>query len=378
MYIYTSDRERADVETGEFDDLGPVFESVEGHHSIFAAEVMCKPSERAMSREEVLEALERQVRFIASLYRPSGCEPLPNPSLRTFELRFIKGDDGGGAGNLRTAFVGKVFDEDGESSRRLATELWQEVESLFPDDYALRPASSEGEFEALFLGSLVEGIERSKQVAEIRRYEEFIPMEREEQVWEQNYLVYPFVWHGGARRQVFKVMLAFPGRHVLSVSLRPTKLYEAEERFLCDLYATAEKLSKVNWLRSKVQGQIGMQLYTTYLRRLKRPFLMRVQLTGEPAVPLPLAQALGAELTQPVGQGLNPAEEPFEVGYELVFPDPGVELGVAVRNLRLLEHDFWGPDLPLAKYRRFRYLVDALWANCAFRLPINERGFVNS
>jgi len=373
-YIYTSEREGAEVETGEFDDLGPVIETVDGHHSIFAAEVVCKASERTMSREDMLEALERQVRFIASLYRPSGCEPLPNPSLRTFELRFVKEDDGGGAGNLRIAFLGKVFDEDRESSRQLAMELWREVESLFPDDYALRPASSEEEFEAFFLGSLVERIDRGEQVAEIRRYEEFIPMEREERVWEQNYLVYPFVWHAGDRRQVFRAMLAFPGRHILSVSLRPTRLYEAEERFLCDLYATAEKLSKVNWLRSKVQGQIGMQLYTAYLRRLKRPFLMRVQLAGEPAVPMPLAQALGAELTQPVGN----EEGSFEVGYELVFPDPEVELEVAVRNFRLLEHDFWGPDLPLAKYRRFRYLVDALWANCAFRLPISERGFVSS
>ncbi len=362
VYVFTSEKENTEVESGEFDDLGPVPEMIEGYHSLFAAQVVGRPTKEEIEPEEALANLRRQVRFIASLHQPAGWDPWPNSSLRTFELRFIKGEDG----SLQVVFLGKAFAEDEAQSRQLALELWREIECLFPRDYALRPARQEGDFAELAGQDMLGAIGSVEQVAELRRYEEFIPMEREEQVWEENYLVYPFVWHTGDWESVFRAMRASPGRHLLSVSLRPTRLYEAEERFLCDLYATSEKLSKVNWLRSKVQGQIGMELYTAYLRRLKRPFLMRIYLVGEEKVSLPVAQALGAELAGP-----EPGEEsPYEVGYELVFPAGDEELEVAVRNLKLLEHEFWGADLPLAKYRRFRYLVDAVWANCAFRLPV--------
>jgi len=165
---------------------------------------------------------------------------------------------------------------------------------------------------------------------------------------------------------------SLPGRYLVSASLRQTKLYEAEERGLSDLYATFEKLEKVHWLKAKVQGKIGMQLYAEYLRRLRRPFLLKIQIAGEQPIPQGLIHALGAGLTGlPDGVLEGGADDFIETSYDFVLPETPEELAVARRNLKLLEHDFWGRDLPLAKYRRFRYLVDARWANCAFRIPIS-------
>jgi hypothetical protein len=365
-YIYTSDKEETEVESGEFDDWGVVPEVVEGRHSIFAAMVQ-SAGDRG---DPAVEVLGRQIRFIAGLYHPLGGDLRPNPSLRTLDLRFISQPEGG---RVRIVLLGKAFDSSPDVSRQLALEFWEECRGLFPLDYEVKAVTAEVEFEECFLGGLVEGITDASQIADVRRYEEFIPMEREEQVWEQDYLVYPFVWSVQGLAELPRILLSLSQRCVVSVSLRQTRLYEAEERHLCDLYATFEKLEKVNWLKAKVQGKVGMRLYSEYLRRLRFPFLMKVQIASEGVVPNSLIHALGVGLTGlPDGVLEGSTDDYVETSYDFVFPETAEELATARRNLRLLEHTFWGRDLPLARYRRLRYLVDARWANCAFRFPVNQ------
>ena len=339
-------------------------EVVEGYHSVFAATVQ-PVGDRGGS---ALEVLGRQIRFIAGLYHPLGGYPRPNPSLRTLDLRFISQPE---EGRVSIALLGKAFDSSPDVSRQLALEFWEECRGLFPADYEVNAVTAETEFEECFLGNFIEGISDASQIADVRRYEEFIPMEREEQVWEQDYLVYPFVWSVQGLAELPRILLSLPRRGVVSVSLRQTRLYEAEERHLCDLYATFEKLEKVNWLKAKVQGRIGMGLYSEYLRRLRFPFLMKIQVAGERAIPNSLIHAVGVGLTGlPDGVLEGGADDYVETSYDFVFPETAEELATAKRNLKLLEHTFWGRDLPLARYRRLRYLVDARWANCAFRLSL--------
>ena len=365
-YIYTSDREEAEVESGEFDDWGVAPEVMEGYHSVFAA--IAQPAGVGdAGRDSAVEVLGRQIRFIAGLYHPLGNDPCPNPNLRTMDLRFIPQPE---ERRVNIVLLGKAFDADLDFSRQLVLEFWEECRSTFPPDYELKVVTAEAEFEECFLGGFIEGIADGHQMVDIRRYEEFIPMEREEQVWEQDYLVYPFVWSVQGLAELPRVLLTFPQRCVVSVSLRQTRLYEAEERHLCDLYATFEKLEKVNWLKAKVQGRIGMRLYAEYLRRLRFPFLMKVQIAGEGAIPNSLIHALGVGLTGlPDGVLEGSVDDYVETSYDFIFPETEEELATAKRNLKLLEHTFWGRDLPLVKYRRLRYLVDARWANCAFRFP---------
>jgi hypothetical protein len=365
-YVYTSDKEETEVESGEFDDWGVVPEVVDGRHSVFAATVQPADTDDG-GGGSALEVLGRQIRFIAGLYHPLGGDVRPNPNLRTLDLRFIPQPE---KRRINTVLLGKAFDSSLDVSRQVALELWEECRGLFPADYELKAVTAEAEFEECFLGGFIEGIADGRQMVDVRRYEEFIPMEREEQVWEQDYLVYPFVWSVQGLAELPRILVSLPQRCVVSVSLRQTKLYEAEERHLCDLYVTFEKLEKVNWLKAKVQGRVGMRLYSEYLRRLRFPFLMKVQIAGERGVPNSLIHALGVGLTGlPDGVLEGSADDYVETSYDFVFPETAEELDTARRNLKLLEHTFWGRDLPLAKYRRLRYLVDARWANCAFRLP---------
>jgi len=377
-YIHTSDAEPTLVETGEFDDMGVVEETVEGFHSIFALKVTSVPAFSEADRKRGLswkdwawETLYRQIQFIASLHRSLPDTASPNPDLRSFELCYIAS----GEGQVDIVLLAKAFDPERQRSRNLALSLSREILALFPGEYGLTPVTSEDGFRACGLPESVEEIEGRWWIGEMRRYEEFIPLESERQVREENYLVYPFTWTLTGMARVVEVLANWAGPALVGVCLRPTWLYEAEERQLCDLYASFEKLGEVKWLKSRIQGQIGMQIYADYLRRLKRPFLMRVRFAGRDAEPDGLIRALGSALAAFPEDALDRDSEGYlDAPYEVVFPHGGTgeELEVARYNFQLLEFDGWGEELSLPRYRRFRYLVDARGANSAFRIPVGH------
>jgi hypothetical protein len=364
IYIYTSDLEPTTIETGDFDDFGVVEEVVEGFHSLFALKVTSVPSfseadrERGLSwKEWAWERLYQQIQFIASLHQTLLETPSPNPSLRSFDLRYASSE-----GQVEIILIAKTFDSEQKRSRELAFALSRNILALFPKEYGLEPISSEEDFRRFCLPEKVE----HWLIGEIRRYEEFVPLESERHVREENYLVYPFTWTLTGMGKVMEVLASCPSQAIVSVCIRPTRLYEAEERHLCDLYASFEKLGEINWLKSRIQGQIGMKIYSDYLRQLKRPFLMRVRFAWKGTEPDSLIQALGSTLAA-FNEDYN-SENYFDAPYEVAFPED--ELEVARYNFRLLEFESWGNELSLPKYRRFRYLVDARGANSAFRIPI--------
>ena len=388
-FIWTIGPVPTSVETGEFDDLGVVEEIIEGYHSIVALSVTALPiysgdpwSRGLLWQEWVQELLHRQTQFLAALHPSLLGSESPNPTLRTLDLRYVAQ---GEQGDVELVLLLKAFDADAQRSRWWAQALINEVLALFPAEYGLRPVATEQELVryALVQDELVddeieEEIGIGWWLGEIRRYEEFVPLDRERHVREQNCLIYPFTWQLSSMSQVLTLLHNWPGQATVSIALRPTRLQETEERHLCDLYATFEKLEEADWLKARVQAQIGQRVYASYLHRLKRPYLMRVRFAGRDSEPEALVRALGATLSAVSERGpdpqfaKNPSETQFDVGYEVAFPRRGVEgeLETAWRNLQWLEFDDWGAELSLPIYRRFRYLVDAWGANAAFRLPV--------
>ena len=305
-FIWTLGPVPTPVETGEFDDLGVVEEIVEGYHSLVALRVTALPvyAGDALARgllwqEWSQELLYRQTQFLVALH-PSLLEAeSPNPTLRTLDLRYVAQGDG----DVALALLVKAFDPDAQRSRWWARTLADEVLALFPPEYGLQPVVSEQELARYALrldevgdGNGEEEVGLGWWLGEIRRYEEFVPLDRERQVREQNYLVYPFTWRADSMSQVVALLHCWPGQAVVSVALRPTCLHEAEERHLCDLHATFEKLEQADWLKARIQGRIGQRIYAGYLRRLKRPYLMRVRFAGRGAEPDALVRALGESL----------------------------------------------------------------------------------
>ena len=387
-FIWTLGPVFTPVETGEFDDLGVVEETVEGYHSLAALRVTALPiygggpwARGLIWHEWACDLLRQQAQCLAALHPSLLGTESPNPTLRTLDLRYLAPGEGE---RLELVLLAKAFDPDAQRSRWWARALADELLALFPAEYGLCPVTSEQALARYVLRTdeLGEAGEEEEPglgwwLGEVRRYEEFVPLDREQQVREQNYLVYPFTWQVSGMAQVLTLLHDWPGKGVVSVALRPTSLHEAEERHLCDLYATFEKLEGAGWLKARIQGQIGQRVYAAYLRCLKRPYLMRVRFAGCAAEPEALVRALGATLsavpeTAPDPQLGGLLDAYFDAGYQVAFPRPEVpgELEAAWHNLQWLEFDGWGPELSLPIYRRFRYLVDAWGASSAFRLPV--------
>jgi len=382
-FIWTIGPVFTPVETGDFDDLGVVEEAIEGHHAIAGLQVRSLPifaddpwARGLLWQEWVQELLQQQTQCLAALHPSLLNAESPNPTLRTLDLRYLAT----GQGNVELVLLLKAFDAHPQRARWWVRALAADVMALFPAAYRLQPVVEEEQLRRYVLCQDVPGEVSAEQetgvgwwLGEVRRYEEFVTLDREYQVREQNYLVYPFTWRPAGMAQVLTLLHSWPGQALVSIALRPTRLHEVEERHLCDLFATFEKLEAADWLKARVQAQIGQRVYADYLRRLKRPYLMRVRFAGCEGEPDALVRALGATLSAVTESADAPSEEGrWDAGYEVVFPRREVEgeLELAWDNLQWLEFNEWGPELSLPIYRRFRCLTDAWGANAAFRLPV--------
>lgn len=375
-YIHAVFRANTLVESGDFDQLGVVFERVDGHHALFAAQVIPPPFEKVEARKWgwttynlLQEVMDRQRRFLAALHWIDPSTSRPNPHLRTIGLQYLSGPD---SDVIDVVLVGKVFAPTSEQARHLAMLWWQELVALFPYDYELTPATSSETFRQLSGLDLIESISLPTQVAEIRRYEMFIPKFGGQAVTEGDYVLFPYVWHPNALEQVWRAMALLPGESLINVTLRPTCLYEAEEIHLSQLYAAAKKLTTSDNVSLQLQGEMAAGLYADYINRLWHPYLMRVQIVANKDDLAPLTRAMGTALTHiPLADTGRQKETPF-LGYNVAIPTPN-ELSVALGNQSLLELDEWGQDQAARPYRRFRYLFDTVGAHCAFRLPFTPK-----
>jgi len=371
-YVHTLFRAGTPVESGDFDPLGVVFVRVDGYHALFAAQVIVRPFERVEAHKWGLttyhllqEVMDRQRRFLASLQGGESATSRPNPHLKTAGLRYLCRP---GSDVMEVVLLGKVFAPDAEQASRLAVLWWQELAALFPYDYELSPVTSPEAFRELSGLSLIESTSLPCRVAEVRRYDMFIPRLDGRAVTEGDYVLFPFVWHPHAMEQVWRAMALLPCQTLVGVTLRPTWLYEAEEVHLGQLYASATRLAASDDLSLRLQGELAARLYAGYVNRLRHPCLMRVHIVAAEEGVGPLARAMGTALThKPLAETRFEHEVPFP-GYEVVVPAAG-ELPVVVENLNLLEFGEWGHDQAARPYRRFRYLFDTTGAHCAFRLP---------
>ena len=376
-HVHTRFQAKTPIESGDFDQWGVRFDRVDGHHALFGALVHLQPLESVEARklgwtrrDLALEVLDRQRRFIASLYQMDPARPSPNPHLKTVALRCLRRPD---SDSIDVVLVGKVFATSADQARELALGWWQEIAALFSYDYELAPFLSDKEFQEFSGSVFLEAGGLLDTMAEIRRRELFMPKPAETVVTEGDYLVLPLVWHPYAMEQVWRAMACLPCESLVSVTLRPTYLYEAEEMHLNQLRAAAERQVASAQGVLGVQAELAGRLYGRYLKELQRPFLMRIQIASGKGGLETLARAMGTSLTTAPLTGRESEQEIILSDYDIAQPTSD-ECDTARKNLLALELDEWGKDQAASPYRRFRYLVDSTGAHCAFRLPFLPEG----
>ncbi len=119
-------------------------------------------------------------------------------------------------------------------------------------------------------------------------------------------------------------------------------------------------------------GALCEALLGQLLRLQDAPFLLNITLASPEPLPPTVAEAVGVEVTAPVGSPTYSGSSPGlqAGGYDIVFPGAEQEQQQARQNARFLAFDLWGETLAPKPLRRARWLVDAHEAAGAFRFPI--------
>lgn len=350
-----------------------------GFHAVFAARVRHWPFRDLadfvwVDRDDEFkiqgQILDRQLRFLMALH--PGEAALARARRPTIDMRYLRrsGTDG-----MECVLLGKAFDPaDAEAARAAALDLWRTASTVMPIGYDLVPAETPADFEAWSGQALIRQAAADRQWAEVRRPAEFLAWTDEAQPHRYLPLVYPFQWEPSSWEVVWAALARLDAPALISVSLRPETVSEADERVLSDLL---RDLLEVGGADNGAQPPLRTRAaeaaawYDGYVRGLRTAFGVRVSVLGAPAMRWAMRSALSGP-----GWSLEAgAVSGHTLQAEIVEPASDTEQAAALANALYLEQAAWGPSpwgaarlLPILE--RLRYLADPAGALCAFRLPL--------
>lgn len=321
----------------------------------------------------------------------------------TFELRLVSWPQEHGPTRVGIAFLGKVFHENRQHSRLLATALWDKFSALFPREAPfsspLIPIGDEKESRSQQTRSFAnwyqplpfELLDAPACIVELRKYEDW-PTVRDVGgvLHPHDYIPHPFepALDYSALGRLFQALAHQRHTCIVAITLRPQRLTDQEIIMLYETLGWYRRLadgevtlnnplidvlqemnSDIFTIYLRTRAAVGIKVYETLIRELDNLFTVRLQVVGFPAAQLDLVEALGSEMTADV-DSLYPSR------WTATEPSPD-ELHAARFNLQWLEFARWGisPIINQAPVlTRFRQLATAAEAMGAFRLPIASSG----
>jgi hypothetical protein len=346
-----------------------------GHHARFAARVRHWPFTRMAEHVWVdrdnefktqLQVLGRQLRFIMALH-PGEASPALDER-PTFDLRYLRRP---GEPLVDCILLGKAYHpSDADAARAAALSQYAAVAHLMPTGYELEPAADEAEFEAWSGADVVRGALERREWVEVRRAAEFLPWTDEARPPRYLPIIYPYRWDPSGWDEAWATLARQPEPALISVSLRPVCVPEADERVLGDLVNDLVEVSEEARPPLNVRAAEVVGWYQAILAGLRAAYGVRVTVLGSPAVGRAVRGAFSGS-TWSVEAGPQPGPA---VLAEIVGPAEA-DWPAARDNLLFLEQARWGPSpwgnaRPLAAVERLRELTDPLGALCAFRLPL--------
>lgn len=300
-------------------------------------------SASAISGDFLLEVELRSrsfARFWAAL--GAGVEVEAGPRLVSLELRVGSGGDHKG----RPCMWVKTFDPEREVAEASARSLARLAAMLWPPEWEARPICAQAEFEEGW------GAEAVQWLAEVRRAEGFVVRAVEREVREGDYWLSDWSPTPAGMMEVWALLNRLPTGVWLSVGVRPTRVFEAEERAMGELWAEARRLAEG---KTPAERPYGEWQASRWLERMKRwfpnAFLVRLRVGGEPEAGRPVAQALAGALMDPGGPSCGGAAV-------VVTPDSPEAWEAARFNREWAEFQPWGEDQAQPGWGRLRYLCD--------------------
>jgi hypothetical protein len=235
-FIYTTARQFVREAVAFDNERGVTYREVGGEHSIWAARMPFLPAMLSndftrLGKERIPLVRERQFRFLYDLARA-------RENRATFDLRFIATPNPlpGQPSLVDIVFLGKVFSTRQRAGAALAERLWEKFVSNFPLEdpfnYPLEPVIDPAEFARYYEPVPFDELD-STDLLEIRKYEDMpirsaAPLGRVER--KGDYIVHPFVPNVdfSPMGRFFAALTVQPHRCYVSISLRPTRMFDQE------------------------------------------------------------------------------------------------------------------------------------------------------
>jgi hypothetical protein len=204
--------------------------------AMFACQVCIRPYEERLKLKWgfspaflLEEALDRQKLFIESQLSPNPIDG--HIEQRTLALRCISVPNSG----LRLGLVARILAESQEIARGSALNYWRELESIFPYDYTLCPASSADDFHQLSGRDILRKCNEPDSIAQVRRFEH--PLRTSKGVFRMLGL-----WQTSLRsdEQIWRALANYPHEILLNISISPTIVFEGERQALLEMQQSAQ------------------------------------------------------------------------------------------------------------------------------------------
>jgi hypothetical protein len=360
---------------------------------LFACRLLSCPVERPQVNGQPSGVRHRRdlIDFINSLF----CVEPP----RTFALRYISEPSpiSVPAGRIQIALFGRT---EGNTEGEVSRHAKQLARDLFPvlrgslQDYAWASVTESDEFDRLWTPFDLS----SAQIAEVRRREDLVQLEslsprpvmgRGRQSappasgeGTSVYVAYPFVPHAATLEGFLRILLLHPAKVIWQVSLSPVHLEAVEQDALTKQIASCERVlqqsvagSAASILQRTRAEALCTALFDQLMRLLDAPYLLQMVMASPEPLPPTLIETAGVCVTAPVGcdpeGNLNsPPAYLHAGGYDIAVAASDQDRAVALRCLQYFDFRPWEGTFAPANLRRGRYLVDAIQASGAFRLPI--------
>jgi hypothetical protein len=216
---------------------------------------------------------------------------------------------------LLFGLVGKVLAESQEKAQSLALSYLRELESTFPYDYTIHPATTIEEFNRLTGREIFKKCKERTAIAKIRRFESPLPTSK-------STLRIVGIWQTVMRsdEQIWRVLAQYPREILLNVSICPTTLYEGERRALVEMRQSAQSS------QDAPSDEPYLQNYETwidpFINRHISPwnkyFYLQVHLVSPSEIDEFLLRSIGSSITRD-----NP--ELSTPGFQIIRPNNGNE-----------------------------------------------------
>lgn len=380
------------------------------YDAVFAIELTGCVSERGEPRDETeitQRAMRRQVDFVNALFASDVDH--------TFAIRFFsrRRSSSVSSGKIDVTLFGRVTEKGKANSIGGAIELCRETTALLAaamPNHLWQIVSDPTLFKQLWQPFPLE----RASICEIRRREDMVSLvtmrskgplgfasgsiDLATESLDENsiYFVHQFLPRPSTFARLLRTLLLHRWAVMLQITVKPTRLNEAEKRALEEQITRCEQSQSDILVRHspgddpiihRARANLWYEaLVAQSLRLQDAPYRLQISLASPHRIPRTIAEAVGVEMTRPIGDHLTPeGANPQAIqlhqlqggGYDAVFPRGAEELAEARENVALMDFSPWGLTCSPESLGRLRQLVDSGEAAGAFRVPIATAGGID-